>query len=133
MLINNIIGGIYLQYRLQHRKLHLYLTCFVAFVLFYFIFHVLKLICVHGVLLLLLFIIIFCISFRCTLVRSGLVHMQNNVYIGACIIFKCALSMFGRVFSFYNAFHFHHVFLIAVSFARLNVTSFICHFSTSLL
>lgn len=29
-------------------------------------------------------------------------------------------------------FAFRHVFLIAVSFARLNVTSFICYFSTNL-
>lgn len=35
-------------------------------------------------------------------------------------------------FRFHNAFHFR-VFLIVVSFAPLNVTSFICHFSTSLL
>lgn len=42
----------------------------------------------------------------------------------------CSLDIL--YFRFHNAFHFR-VFLIVVTFAPLNVTSFICHFSTSLL
>lgn len=59
---------------------------------------------------------------QCVYVHRGMHNIQMRALYSLDILY----------FRFHNAFHFR-VFLIVVSFAPLNVTSFICHFSTSLL